>query len=219
MYVDLYKLTSCDTNNNNEQLVANIHNNNNAEQFFNRSCVCLILASGTTSPAKFNALYVSLFQDNTQVKSPLYEIMSKLQASMFINQIDTDTITDNLETYQQRLLSDGVLCKHIMQHNLISASLIYEDATFVTLSSLTGGTTPEFVEHTAAQMIRADALDARIDQMSSRLIFLPQNKQQQQRGATTAVADRWNADIRCFCDQLDIAAANTLRHNTKLPLK
>eukprot|EP00922_Rhytidocystis_sp_ex-Travisia-forbesii_P030476 GHVS01045033.1.p1 GENE.GHVS01045033.1~~GHVS01045033.1.p1 ORF type:complete len:108 (-),score=20.32 GHVS01045033.1:1-324(-) len=82
-YVDLYKLTSCDTNNNNEQLVANIHNNNNAEQFFNRSCVCLILASGTTSPAKFNALYVSLFQANSPT---LQQQLTKPLLLLFVGQ-------------------------------------------------------------------------------------------------------------------------------------
>eukprot|EP00922_Rhytidocystis_sp_ex-Travisia-forbesii_P065452 GHVS01097256.1.p1 GENE.GHVS01097256.1~~GHVS01097256.1.p1 ORF type:complete len:372 (+),score=87.65 GHVS01097256.1:37-1152(+) len=144
-----------------------------ADTCWSRACVCLLLAAGT-APAKFTSMFAGVVkQDESRLQAqPLFAILHAAYNNKFITKQAVPVIVGLLEQYQQVLLDEEELTKHIIQHNLAAASRLYEDVSLETLAELTGGgVSQQLMEQIAAEMIREDNLDAKLDQSERAVVF------------------------------------------------
>lgn len=80
---------------------------------------------------------------------------------------EVERFASTLKTHQMARLPDGstILDRAVMQHNLLSASKLYNNIYIDELASLLG-VSPDQAENLAADMIAEGRLDGSIDQVS-----------------------------------------------------
>eukprot|EP00922_Rhytidocystis_sp_ex-Travisia-forbesii_P058782 GHVS01086967.1.p1 GENE.GHVS01086967.1~~GHVS01086967.1.p1 ORF type:complete len:356 (+),score=57.22 GHVS01086967.1:3-1070(+) len=166
--------------------------------FFRRACVCLLVVAGT-STTKFKTMFEAFVKNDNTLS--LYPLLYKMYTNKFIGEDNISLVVDTMDEYQKVLLDSSVLRKHFVQHNLAVASRLYEDITFSTLATLTGpGTQTDLVEVIAAEMIREDTLEARLDQLDQSVVFMPASNS----------LHRWNAGIAVVCACVEQIATHKL---------
>eukprot|EP00164_Ancoracysta_twista_P003596 GFYU01004816.1.p1 GENE.GFYU01004816.1~~GFYU01004816.1.p1 ORF type:complete len:409 (+),score=120.51 GFYU01004816.1:177-1403(+) len=130
---------------------------------------CSILAP---AGAQRSRVLATLYKDERSLKSPIYSILEKMYLGRILRPSEVEMFAATLEGHQKAKLSDGstVLDRAVIEHNLLSASTLYNNVTFEELGTLLG-VAPEKAEKTAAKMITEARLEGSIDQIERLIHF------------------------------------------------
>lgn len=159
--------------------------------------ICTILASaGKTSVVKFlhetkkesyrfyTLLYCSgqqrsrmlatLFKDERCQQLPAYAILEKMYLDRIIRRSELQEFEALLQPHQKACTTDGlgstILDRAVIEHNLLSASKLYNNITFEELGALLE-IPPVDAEKIASQMITESRMNGYIDQIDSIVHF------------------------------------------------
>jgi len=130
---------------------------------------CAILANA--GPQRSRVL-ATLYKDERCSKIDIYDILEKMYLERVLRKPEVQKFAADLKPHQMALLSDGstVLDRAVIEHNLLSASKIYNNITFSELGSLLE-ITPEKAEQVAARMMVESRLQGSIDQIDKLIQF------------------------------------------------
>lgn len=149
--------------------------------------ICAILAKA--GPQRSRQL-ATLYKDERSSKLDIYPILEKMYMERVLRKAEVDKFAKVLRPHQMALLNDGatVLDRAVMEHNLLSASKLYNNITFAELGSLLE-ISPERAEKMAARMMAEERMKGSIDQIDQLIQF-------ENAGESIAV---WNTHIESVC--------------------
>jgi len=130
---------------------------------------CAILAKA--GPQRSRQL-ATLYKDERSSKLPIYPILEKMYLERVLRKSEVEKFAQVLKPHQMALLSDGstVLDRAVMEHNLLSASKLYNNITFAELGSLLE-ISAERAEKVAARMMSEERMKGSIDQIDQLIHF------------------------------------------------
>lgn len=131
--------------------------------------ICTVLASAGQQRSRMLA---TLFKDERCQQLPAYNILEKMYLDRIIRQTDLQEFSALLEPHQKAITADGstILNRAVTEHNLLSASKLYNNISFAELGSLLE-IPPEKAEKIASQMITENRMNGCIDQIDSIVHF------------------------------------------------
>lgn len=135
----------------------------------NNAITCTILAAAGPQRSR---LLAQLYKDERSAKLPVYPFLEKVYLERILRKHEVETFKSGLKPHQLALLPDGstVLAKAVMQHNLLSASKLYNNISVNELGTLLD-VAPHKAEGLAADMIGEGRLSGRIDQVEGLIYF------------------------------------------------
>eukprot|EP01103_Thecamoeba_quadrilineata_P005030 TRINITY_DN14886_c0_g1_i1.p1 TRINITY_DN14886_c0_g1~~TRINITY_DN14886_c0_g1_i1.p1 ORF type:complete len:411 (-),score=95.94 TRINITY_DN14886_c0_g1_i1:140-1207(-) len=154
--------------------------------------VCAILEKAGPQRSR---MLSTLFKDERSPKlTEVFPILEKMYLERVLRQQEVKKFEEILLPHQKALLSDGstVLDRAVIEHNLLSASKLYNNTSFEELGSLLE-ITPEKAEKTAARMISEGRMKGRIDQIE-RLIFFENDNES---------LSHWDSRIENVCSSVN----------------
>lgn len=130
---------------------------------------CAILAKA--GPQRSRVL-ATLYKDERSSRLGIYDILEKMYLERVLRKEEVQKFAGGLKEHQMAKLADGstVLDRAVIEHNLLSASKIYNNITFAELGSLLE-ISPEQAEQIAARMIVEKRLQGTIDQIDKLIQF------------------------------------------------
>jgi len=133
------------------------------------SIICAILAPA--GPQRSRTL-AKLYKDERAPQMEEFGILEKMFLNRLLSPTEVSKFADKLAPHQLAQTADGstVLAKAVTEHNLLSASQLYENIAISELGSLLG-LAPEKAEEYAARMLEQSRLTGRIDQIDGVIIF------------------------------------------------
>jgi len=148
---------------------------------------CAILAKA--GPQRSRQL-ATLYKDERSTDLEIYPILEKMFLERVLRKSEVDKFAQTLKPHQMAILNDGstVLDRAVMEHNLLSASKLYNNITFAELGSLLE-ISPEKAEKVAARMMSEERMKGSIDQIDQLIQF-------ENAGENITV---WNAHIENVC--------------------
>ncbi|XP_077999100.1 COP9 signalosome complex subunit 4-like [Glandiceps talaboti] len=151
---------------------------------------CTILASAGQQRSRMLA---TLFKDERCQQLPAYGIMEKMYLDRIIRSYQLKEFAAMLQQHQLATTADGstILDRAVIEHNLLSASKLYNNITFGELGSLLE-IPPAKAEKIASQMISEGRMNGYIDQIASIVHF---------EGRETL--PNWDKQIQSLCFQVN----------------
>ncbi|KAI8816352.1 uncharacterized protein EV422DRAFT_501466 [Fimicolochytrium jonesii] len=157
---------------------------------------CAVLAGAGPQRSRMLA---TLYKDERTRERPeikqhgVYAILEKMYLGRVLRKHEVEEFAETLATHQLAKLGDGttVLDRAVIEHNLLSASKIYNNITFQELGSLLA-ISAEQAEKTASKMIGQGNLSGIIDQIDQLIHF-----QQPER------LPAWDQHIAGLCHHVD----------------
>eukprot|EP00005_Dracoamoeba_jomungandri_P004335 CAMPEP_0174258864 /NCGR_PEP_ID=MMETSP0439-20130205/7782_1 /TAXON_ID=0 /ORGANISM="Stereomyxa ramosa, Strain Chinc5" /LENGTH=392 /DNA_ID=CAMNT_0015342535 /DNA_START=31 /DNA_END=1209 /DNA_ORIENTATION=+ len=130
---------------------------------------CAILAKA--GPQRSRVL-ATLYKDERCSALPIYDMLEKMYLERVLRKKEVDAFSEGLKAHQMAVLSDGstVLERAVIEHNLLSASRIYNNITFEELGALLE-IPPDKAERIAARMMIENRLKGSIDQIATLIYF------------------------------------------------
>jgi len=155
--------------------------------------ICAILAQA--GPQRSRVL-ATLYKDERTGKLSNFDILEKMYLEGVLRKAEVQAFAKDLKEHQLAKLADGstVLDRAVMEHNLLSASKIYNNITFAELGALLE-VTPEQAEDVASRMIVEERMKGSIDQIEKLIQFSNQSEKLR----------LWDSHIETLCH-----AVNTL---------
>lgn len=149
--------------------------------------ICAILAKA--GPQRSRQL-ATLYKDERSSKLDIYSILEKMYMERVLRKAEVDKFAKVLRPHQMAILNDGstVLDRAVMEHNLLSASKLYNNITFAELGSLLE-ISPERAEKVAARMMSEERMKGSIDQIDQLIQF-------ENAGESITI---WNVHIESVC--------------------
>ena len=131
--------------------------------------VCAVLAPA--GPQRSRTL-AKLYKDERAPQMEEYGILEKMFLDRLLSPGEVTKFADKLLPHQLAQTSDGstVLAKAVIEHNLLSASRLYENIETGDLGALLG-LDAEKAEEYAARMLEQGRLTGRIDQIDNMIFF------------------------------------------------
>jgi len=131
--------------------------------------VCTIL---TPAGPQRSRMLATLYKDERSSKSEIYSILEKMYLERILRKAEVDKFSKELKPHQLAITSDGstVLDKAVIEHNLLSASRLYNNIAIKELGALLD-ITPEQAEKVTSRMIIEERLKGNIDQIDGLIIF------------------------------------------------
>lgn len=116
-------------------------------------------------------MLATLYKDDRSQRLPHFSILEKMYLDRVLRSNEVSEFASTLKQHQLALLPDNttVLDRAVIEHNLLSASKIYNNISFEELGALLG-VTPEQAEARASRMMGEGRMSGSIDQIE-RLIF------------------------------------------------
>ena len=116
-------------------------------------------------------MLATLYKDDRSQRLPHFSILEKMYLDRVLRSNEVSEFASTLKQHQLALLPDNttVLDRAVIEHNLLSASKIYNNISFEELGALLG-VTPEQAEARASKMMGEGRMSGSIDQIE-RLIF------------------------------------------------
>lgn len=151
--------------------------------------ICTTLASAGQARSRMLA---TLFKDERTQKLPSFNILEKMYLDRIIKRSELEEFSELLQAHQ-KAIKDGntVLEGAIIEHNLLSASKLYNNITFAELGALLE-IPAEKAEKCASQMITEGRLSGFVDQIDSIVQF-----------ESPEVLPSWNGQIQELCLQVN----------------
>ncbi|KAH3864035.1 hypothetical protein DPMN_027047 [Dreissena polymorpha] len=131
--------------------------------------ICTVLASAGQQRSRMLA---TLFKDERCVKLPAYNILEKMYLDRIIRSSELEEFAALLQSHQKAVTADGstILDRAVIEHNLLSASKLYNNIAFSELGALLE-IPPAKAEKIASQMITEGRMNGYIDQIDSIVHF------------------------------------------------
>eukprot|EP01104_Vermistella_antarctica_P017252 TRINITY_DN6089_c0_g2_i1.p1 TRINITY_DN6089_c0_g2~~TRINITY_DN6089_c0_g2_i1.p1 ORF type:complete len:391 (+),score=111.00 TRINITY_DN6089_c0_g2_i1:129-1301(+) len=145
---------------------------NDNERIYSLKCavICAILASAGPQRSR---ILSTLYKDERTIKlDDVFGILEKMYLERVLRGPEVLKFAAMLKPHQMAVLSDGstVLDQAVIEHNLLSASKLYNNITFVELGSLLDIDATK-AEEVAAKMIGESRMNGTIDQIEQLLVF------------------------------------------------
>eukprot|EP00775_Hariotina_reticulata_P005247 gene5247-5482_t len=167
----------------------------------NSAITCTILAAAGPQRSR---MLSQLYKDERSASLPVWPFLEKVYLERILRKEEVEAFSSTLKPHQMALLPDGstVLSKAVMQHNLLSASKLYNNISVEELGNLLG-VSPKKAEQLASEMIGEGRLQGSIDQVEGLIHFQDSLEQLVQ----------WDKQVANVCTKVDhtldmIAAAN-----------
>ncbi|KAF9082154.1 hypothetical protein BGX29_008358 [Mortierella sp. GBA35] len=140
--------------------------------------VCAVLAPAGPQRSRMLA---TLYKDDRSQRLPHFSILEKMYLDRVLRSNEVTEFATTLKSHQLALLADNttVLDRAVIEHNLLSASKIYNNISFEELGALLG-VKPEQAEARASKMMMEGRMSGSIDQIE-RLIFFDRTQSIQSR--------------------------------------
>lgn len=140
--------------------------------------VCAVLAPAGPQRSRMLA---TLYKDDRSQRLPHFSILEKMYLDRVLRSNEVQEFATTLRPHQLALLADNttVLDRAVIEHNLLSASKIYNNISFEELGALLG-VKPEQAEARASKMMMEGRMSGSIDQIE-RLIFFDRTQSIQSR--------------------------------------
>lgn len=134
-----------------------------------KALICTILASAGQQRSRMLA---TLFKDERCQHLPAYSILEKMYLERIIRRSELQEFEALLQPHQKATIVDGttILDRAVFEHNLLSASKLYNNITFVELGALLE-IPPAKAERIASQMITESRMNGYIDQIDGIVHF------------------------------------------------
>lgn len=152
--------------------------------------ICTVLASAGQQRSRMLA---TLFKDERCQTLPAYSILEKMYLDRIIRRSELEDFEALLQPHQKAKTTDGstILDRAVIEHNLLSASKLYNNITFEELGALLE-IPPIKAEKIASQMITEARMNGYIDQIDSIVHF-----------ETREVLPQWDKQIQSLCYQVN----------------
>lgn len=152
--------------------------------------ICTILASATQQRSRMLA---TLFKDERAHELQAYCILEKMYLDRIIRRKELVQLDSLLQPHQKAKTSDGssILERAVTEHNLLAASKLYNNITFVELGALLE-VDPLRAEKIASQMITEGRMAGSIDQIDSIVHFESRD-----------ILPAWDRQIQSLCYQVN----------------
>lgn len=152
--------------------------------------ICTILASAGQQRSRMLA---TLFKDERCQQLPAYGILEKMYLDRIIRSSELHDFSDMLQTHQKAQTADGstILDRAVIEHNLLSASKLYNNISFDELGTLLEIPARK-AEKIASQMITEGRMNGCIDQIDSIVHFEAQE-----------ALPSWDKQIQSLCFQVN----------------
>ncbi|XP_077295912.1 COP9 signalosome subunit 4 [Arctopsyche grandis] len=152
--------------------------------------ICTVLASAGQQRSRMLA---TLFKDERCQQLPAYSILEKMYLDRIIRRSELQEFEALMQTHQKASTVDGssILDRAVFEHNLLSASKLYNNITFEELGALLE-IPPSKAERIASQMITEGRMNGYIDQIDSIVHF-----------ETREVLPQWDRQIQSLCYQVN----------------
>ncbi|OXU21341.1 hypothetical protein TSAR_002333 [Trichomalopsis sarcophagae] len=154
--------------------------------------ICTVLASAGQQRSRMLA---TLFKDERCQQLPAYSILEKMYLDRIIRRSELEEFEALLQPHQKACTADGlgstILDRAVIEHNLLSASKLYNNITFEELGSLLE-IPPGKAEKIASQMITEGRMNGYIDQIDSIVHF-----------ETRESLPTWDKQIQSLCYQVN----------------
>lgn len=117
-------------------------------------------------------MLATLFKDERCQQLPAYSILEKMYLDRIIRRSELQDFEALLQSHQKASTIDGssILDRAIFEHNLLSASKLYNNITFEELGALLE-IDPKKAERIASQMITEERMNGYIDQIDGIVHF------------------------------------------------
>jgi len=155
------------------------------------ACICAILASAGPQRSR---MLSTLFKDERTSKLEVYPILEKMYLERILRKPEVEKFAKELKPHQMAVLSDGstVLERAVVEHNILSASKLYNNISFSELGTLLD-ISPEKAEKVASRMMVEERLRGSIDQIERLVVF--ENTQES--------LTQWDNRIACACNYVN----------------
>lgn len=155
-----------------------------------KALVCTVLASAGQQRSRMLA---TLFKDERCQQLPAFNILEKMYLDRIIKRSELEDFESHLMEHQKALTPDGssILDRAVFEHNLLSASRLYNNITFEELGSLLE-ITPSKAERIASQMITEGRMNGYIDQIDGIVNF-----------EVREILPQWDKQIQNLCYQVN----------------
>lgn len=154
--------------------------------------ICTVLASAGQQRSRMLA---TLFKDERCQQLPAYSILEKMYLDRIIRRSELEEFEALLQPHQKASTIDGlgstILDRAVIEHNLLSASKLYNNITFEELGALLE-IPPTKAEKIASQMITEGRMNGYIDQIDSIVHF-----------ETREILPTWDKQIQSLCYQVN----------------
>ncbi|CAL7951705.1 COP9 signalosome subunit 4 [Xylocopa sonorina] len=154
--------------------------------------ICTVLASAGQQRSRMLA---TLFKDERCQHLPAYSILEKMYLDRIIRRSELQEFEALLQPHQKASTIDGlgstILDRAVIEHNLLSASKLYNNITFEELGALLE-ISPTKAEKIASQMITEGRMNGYIDQIDSIVHF-----------ETRETLPTWDKQIQSLCYQVN----------------
>jgi len=164
---------------------------------------CTVLAP---AGAQRSRILSTLYKDERSHQLPVYPLLEKVYLERILSRQEVETFAKTLKPHQMALLPDGttVLERAVMQHNILSASKLYNNISLQELGALLG-VTSERAESISCDMITDGRLEASVDQVENMIHF--------HQGE---VLLQWDAQIQSLCHKVNEIVDETAKAGIKL---
>ena len=131
---------------------------------------CAILAAA--GPQRSRVL-TTLYKDERCARLPVFSLLEKVYLERILQTDEVQVFSANLKPHQ--LGGEGedgmsILSRAVIEHNLLSASKLYNNIAVTELGQLLG-VDPQLAEETAAKMIGEERMEGKIDQVDGLIYF------------------------------------------------
>ncbi|XP_061196237.1 COP9 signalosome complex subunit 4-like [Saccostrea echinata] len=159
-------------------------------QALKNALICTVLASAGQQRSRMLA---TLFKDERCTQLPAYNILEKMYLDRIIRSSDLQEFAALLRPHQKAVTADGssILDRAVIEHNLLSASKLYNNISFAELGSLLE-IPPSKAEKIASQMITEGRMHGCIDQIDSIVHF-----------EAREALPTWDKQIQSLCFQVN----------------
>ncbi|CAE1173141.1 COPS4 [Acanthosepion pharaonis] len=156
-----------------------------------KALICTILASAGQQRSRMLA---TLFKDERCQRLPAYNILEKMYLDRIIRSNDLQEFSEMLQQHQKAITADGstILDRAAIEHNLLSASKLYNNISFTELGALLE-IEPSKAEKIASQMITEGRMTGSVDQIASIVHF-----------ETHEALPNWDKQIQSLCVQVNL---------------
>ncbi|GAB1605634.1 COP9 signalosome complex subunit 4-like [Argonauta hians] len=156
-----------------------------------KALICTILASAGQQRSRMLA---TLFKDERCQRLPAYNILEKMYLDRIIRSNDLQEFSEMLQQHQKAITADGstILDRAAIEHNLLSASKLYNNISFTELGALLE-IEPAKAEKIASQMITEGRMSGSVDQIASIVHFESQE-----------ALPNWDKQIQSLCVQVNL---------------
>ncbi|KAL1916908.1 uncharacterized protein VTP21DRAFT_5105 [Calcarisporiella thermophila] len=160
--------------------------------------VCALLAGAGPQRSRMLA---TLYKDDRTHQLPHFVILEKMYLDRLLRPEEVQGFAATLQPHQLARLADDttVMDRAVIEHNVLSASKIYNNITFEELGTLLG-TTPDRAENVASRMISEGRMQGTVDQID-RLIFFESGGGGEMRAQP--ITYKWDQAIQNLCHHVE----------------